>query len=244
MTLFIPGSLGLGFISRNHGQTGFSMRKTAKPLLLAEIFTTVTEEKPFMAATEEMDRGPGRARTSSDRASSGLVAVGAARARRVEEQEWLLGQVLERDADNVPCANEPGLRVTYGPLGLEASLPEPPVREGEALAAVVILAVLEPNQVPLLEDGAGLGHAVRNAREQLRQVERGVGVVIDPEQEHLPIQLVHMTDGTLGNVGWKRKGAGRHPLRLGAGRREGEQVGTSHDPGEPPEGIRHDAEVR
>jgi hypothetical protein len=32
------------------------MRKTAKPLLLAEIFTTVTEVKPFMAATEEMDR--------------------------------------------------------------------------------------------------------------------------------------------------------------------------------------------
>jgi hypothetical protein len=29
------------------------MRKTAKPLLLAEIFTTVTEMKPSMAAMEE-----------------------------------------------------------------------------------------------------------------------------------------------------------------------------------------------
>jgi hypothetical protein len=162
----------------------------------------------------------------------------------VEEQKRLPGQVLERDADNVPRANEPGLRVPYAPFGLEAPLPEPPVREGEALAAVVILAVLEPNRAPLLEDGAGLGHAVRNAREQLRQVERGVGVVIDPEQEHLSVQLVHMTDGTLGNVGGKRKGAGRHPLRLGASRGEGEQVGASHDAGEPPESVRHDAEVR
>jgi len=114
----------------------------------------------------------------------------------VEEQKRLPGQVLERDADNVPRANEPGLRVPYAPFGLEAPLPEPPVREGEALAAVVILAVLEPHQAPLLEDGAGLGHAVGNAREQLRQVERGVSIVIDPEQEHLSVQLVHMTDGT------------------------------------------------
>jgi hypothetical protein len=29
------------------------MRKTTKPLLLAEIFTTVTEMKPSMAAMEE-----------------------------------------------------------------------------------------------------------------------------------------------------------------------------------------------
>jgi hypothetical protein len=149
----------------------------------------------------------------------------------MEEQEGLPSQVFERDRDHVPRANEPCLRVTDAPLGLEAPLPKPPVREGEALATVVILAVLEPNRAPLLEDGAGLRHAVRNAREELRQVERGVGVVVDPEEEHLPVQLVHTTDRALGDVGRKRKRTGGDALRPWAGRREREQVAASHDPG-------------
>jgi hypothetical protein len=162
----------------------------------------------------------------------------------MEEQEWLAGQVLERDRDHVSRANEPCLRVSYAPFGLEAPLPKPPVREGEALTTVVVLAILDPNRVPLLEDGAGLRHAVRNAREQLRQVQGGIGVVVDPEEEHLPVQLVHMTDGALGEVGRKRQGTGGDALRPGTSRRESEQVAASHDPGEPPEGVRHDAEVR
>jgi hypothetical protein len=162
----------------------------------------------------------------------------------MEEQEWILGQPFERDSDDVPRANEPCVRVAYVPFGLEAPFPEPLVREGEALATMVILAILHPNRTPLLEDGAGLGDAVRNAREELRQVEGGVGVVVDPEQEHLPVQLVHMTDGTFGDVGRKGQGTGGDALRPWAGRREREHVVASHHPGEPPEGVRHDAEVR
>jgi hypothetical protein len=61
---------------------------------------------------------------------------------------------------------------------------------------MVIFSIVDPNQAPILEEGTVLHHAVWNAREEFRQVKRSVGVVTDPEEEHLPVQLVHMTCGT------------------------------------------------
>ena len=109
---------------------------------------------------------------------------------------------------------------------------------------MVILAVVDPNRAPTPEDGAVLRHAVRDAREQLRQVERGVGVVTDPEEEHLPVQLVHPTDGTFEDVRREREWAGGDLRCLRAGRRKRERVVASCYPGQPPEQIRDDAEVR
>jgi hypothetical protein len=96
------------------------------------------------------------------------------------------------------------MSVADAPFGLEAPFPQPRVREGEALAAVVVLAVVDPDRAPPSEDGAVLRHAVRHAREQLHQVERGVGIMTHPEEEHVPVQFVHSTDGTLGAVGRER----------------------------------------
>ena len=109
---------------------------------------------------------------------------------------------------------------------------------------MVILAIVDPNRAPILEDSAVLRHAVRNAREKLRQVERGVGVVTDPEEEHLPVQLVHPTDGTFEDVRREREWTGGDLRCLRAGRRERERVVASRYPGEAPEHIRDDAEVR
>jgi hypothetical protein len=58
---------------------------------------------------------------------------------------------------------------------------------------MVIFSIVDPNRAPILKGGTVLHHAVRNAREEFRQVKRGVGIVTDSKEEHLPVQLVHMT---------------------------------------------------
>jgi hypothetical protein len=41
----------------------------------------------------------------------------------MEEQEWIVGQVFERNPDNVPGASEPCISVSYAPFGLETPFP-------------------------------------------------------------------------------------------------------------------------
>jgi len=96
---------------------------------------------------------------------------------------------------------------------------------------MVILSIVDPNRTPILEDGAVLRHAVRNAREKFRQVEHGVGVMTNPEEEHLPVQFVHTTDGTFGDMGRNRKWTGANLRRLRAGRRKSKRMGASDYPG-------------
>ena len=86
----------------------------------------------------------------------------------MQEYEGVLGEVFERHADDVPGASESCRRVSHAPFGLETPSPQPGVREGKALAAVVVLAVIDPDRASLLEDSAVLRHTVRHAREQLR----------------------------------------------------------------------------
>jgi len=130
-------------------------------------------------------------------------------------------EVLERDSDNIARAREARGRVSNAPLGLESPRPQPLVREGEALATMVVLPVVDPNRASVLEHRAVRRHAVWNGREKLHQVECGVGVMTDSEKEHLPVQIVHPTDRALGNVGWKRKRIGGDQEGLRSGRGEG-----------------------
>ena len=53
---------------------------------------------------------------SADEAFSGRIAPGAPRALRVEKQERVLGQVLERHIHDVPRPREPRMRVPDAPL--------------------------------------------------------------------------------------------------------------------------------
>ena len=162
----------------------------------------------------------------------------------MEEHKRVTRQVLQRDFDNIPSACEPCMSVPYAPLGLESPGPQPLVREAEALATMVVLPVVDPNRASVLEHCAVRRHAIWNAREQLRQVERGVGGMTDPEKEHLPVQIVHSTDRALGDVGRKWKRAGGDPGSLRSGRREGVEVIASQHAGQPPERIRDDSEAR
>src|SRR5688572_30835429 len=131
-------------------------------------------------------------------AASRLVALDTSRARRMEKQERVLFQVFDRHSHDVPRACEPRMSVSDPSFGLEAPFPEPPVYQTETGATMVVLSIVDPNRAPSLKDSAVLRHAVRNAGHEFRQVEYGVGVVTDSEEEYLPVQLVHPTDGTLG----------------------------------------------
>ena len=61
--------------------------------------------------------------TSTHYASSRLVTLGTPCTRRMEDQEWIVGQVFERNPDNVPGASEPCISVSYAPFGLETPFP-------------------------------------------------------------------------------------------------------------------------
>jgi hypothetical protein len=115
-------------------------------------------------------------------ASSRLVALGTRCARGMEEQERVASQVLERDCDDVPSAGEARGRVAHSTFGLKPSCPEPLVREGEADAAVVVLAVVDPHRASALHHGAVPRHAVRHPSQELRRVGRGVGIMTYPEK--------------------------------------------------------------
>ena len=56
-------------------------------------------------------------------ASSRFVAFDTPGTRGMEEQEGVVGQVFESNADHVPRAHEPGMRVSDTPFGLEAPFP-------------------------------------------------------------------------------------------------------------------------
>jgi hypothetical protein len=63
---------------------------------------------------------------------------------------------------------------------------------------MVVLPIVDPNRASPLEDRAVLRHAVRNAREEFRQMKCRVGIMIDPKKEYLPVQIMHATDGAFG----------------------------------------------
>jgi hypothetical protein len=136
------------------------------------------------------------------------------------------------------------MSVSHASFGLEAQRPQPLVCEAEPRTAMVIFAVVDPNGASVLQNRAVLRHAVRNACEELRQVKHRVGVVIDPKEEYLPVQIVNATNRTLRDVRRKREWIGGDPVSFRSGRREGMNVIASQCAGQSPEHIRNDSEAR
>ncbi len=142
----------------------------------------------------------------------------------MEKQERVAGQVVERNLDDIPGAREPSVRVPHATFRLKPARPEPLVRQAEALATVIVFLVVNPDRPSVAEHGTGRRHPVRNAREQLRQVERRVGVMANPEQEHLSVQIVHPPDGAFGNMRRQRERIGGDSGGFRSGGREGMSV--------------------
>jgi hypothetical protein len=162
----------------------------------------------------------------------------------MEEEERVASQVVQSNRDDIPSPREPGMRVPYPPFGLKAPLPQPLVHQGEALATVVVLPVVDPSALSVSEHRAMPRHPVRNAGEELRQVERGIGVMTNSVEEHLPVQIVYPADRTFGDVRRKREWTRGNPRSFRSNRRKGVEVITSLYTGQSPERIRHDAEAR
>lgn len=135
-----------------------------------------------------------------------------------------MSQVFAGNADNIPSACEPCMSVSDAPFGLQARRPKPLVREGEARTTMVVLLVVDSNRASVPEDRAILRHAVRNSRENFRQVQGRVGVMTDPEKEHLPVQVVHTTHRACGDMRRKGEWVGSDPGGLRSGYREGVAV--------------------
>jgi hypothetical protein len=162
----------------------------------------------------------------------------------MEEQERVVSQLFESNLDDIPGAGEPCVGVSYATFGLETPRPQPLVCEGKALTAVVVLLVVDPHRASVLEHRAVPRHMVWNPREELRQVERRVGVMTNPEKEHLPVQIVHPTDWAFRDVRRKGERVGGDPDSFRPGCREGVGVITPPYTRQSPERIRHDSEAR
>jgi hypothetical protein len=88
----------------------------------------------------------------------------------VEKHERVASQMFQRNPHNIPGASEPCVGMSNPPLGLPAPIPQPLVSQCEALTAVVVFSVFNPNRIPILNDSAIPRHAVRNSGKNLRQV--------------------------------------------------------------------------
>jgi hypothetical protein len=129
-------------------------------------------------------------------------------------------------------------------FSLQIARAKPIVGEGEPRAAVIVLAVLDPNGCAGFDDRAVLGHTIRNAGNDLREVQRRVGVMADAEKQDVPIQFVHTTNRTGRDMRRKRKWI-RRDLRGGrAGGRKRKGVIAPHNTRLAPERVGDDTEVR
>ena len=125
----------------------------------------------------------------------------------MEKHQRIARQVLARDLDNIPRPRKERMRLPDAPFGLQPARPQPLAGKSEALAAMVVLPVADPNRPSILEDGAVFRHAVRYTGNEFREMQHGVGIVSDPEQKHLPVPIMHAADGAVRDVRRKRQRA-------------------------------------
>ena len=123
----------------------------------------------------------------------------------MEKQKRIAAQVLERDSDDVAGPREARMRMSYSALRLKATRAEPLVREIEALAAMIVLEIVDAGRVAVFQNGDVLPHAIGNIGKDLRQMKHRVGVVIDSKQQDLAVKIVDSANRALWTVDGKAK---------------------------------------
>ena len=108
----------------------------------------------------------------------------------MEKHQRIATQVLERDSDDVAGAREARMRVPYSAFRLKATRAEPLVCEIEALAAVIVLEIVDAGWAPIFQNGDLLAHAIGNIGKDFREMKHRVGVVIDARQQDLAVKIV------------------------------------------------------
>jgi hypothetical protein len=152
--------------------------------------------------TSVMTHCTGVAASVLQNAGSSLVALRAALEGAMEEQQGVTFDPSCHTLDDCTRTRETSGRVADDTLGLESSHPQPVVYEGEACAAVVVLAVFHTGRRTVLEHHQSLRDAIRDSAHELRKVDRRVRVVVHAKEQYLAIEFVHVADGT----GWSVRG--------------------------------------
>ena len=161
----------------------------------------------------------------------------------VQEQERFILQAHGHLGNQIARTDEPCLRGTHDPFCLDSGVPDPVIDESKAVAAVVILPVVDARGLSFNEHSAVLGAAVPYARNQLGQMHRCIGVMVDTEKEHLTVQLVDPSNRTLRDMGRQLEAILQDEGCLGTRRREGMRVTAPDHVRLPPKQLRHDTEI-
>ncbi len=161
----------------------------------------------------------------------------------MQKEKRLTNQLFDGDIHKVPGLDQASVSVAYPALTLKAAALQPFVGQFESIAAVVVLAILDPHRHSVLKDGAVLQHPVWNTCQKLGKVQRGIGVVRNAEKKHLAIQIPDPTDRTVRNVRRKRQWARGDPFRHRAGRCERKGMRATDYAWAPPERVRDYAQV-
>lgn len=173
-----------------------------------------------------------------------LVALGTPGRRPVKERERVGSESPPDHVHHVRGLGEAGCGTTHGGTSLEAPGRQPRPYHGEAFAAVVVLQVIDDDGPPQVRTHTPLGPPVAHARKDLGQVDGGVGVVVDSQQQHLAARLVHPTHRTLGAVRRNRKRVHQDPPGQRPLSGEGLDVGAPVDAGQRREGRGQHAQIR
>lgn len=119
------------------------------------------------------------------------------------------------------------MRVSDAPFPLKIPRSQPFIYKREALTAVVVLRVINPDGPTVLHDRAVLRHSIRNLREDFGEMDGRIRLMPDAEEQDLSVQFVHAADRTLGTVRRQWQRIGRDGRRPRAERSKGEGMGTS-----------------
>lgn len=140
--------------------------------------------------------------SSANRLASG-IAFFASRLWRMQEDQRISAQLTQGCRHNVAGANQPSKGMTDWTFLLKALLLEPPVRQGKALTAVVILEIIDAYQLAILKNGAVSRHPIGNLCHQLGKMQRRVGIVSHAEEKYLPIEFMDTGDRACRRVRWQ-----------------------------------------
>ena len=106
---------------------------------------------------------------------------------RMQEDQWIAGQLIRGDPRDVSRADQASMGMADRALPLQALSPQPGVGQVEVLTAVIVLAIVDADRPSVIEDRTVFRHSIGDLRHQLGEMQRGVRIVPDAEEEHLPV---------------------------------------------------------
>jgi hypothetical protein len=158
----------------------------------------------------------------------------------MQEHGFIFGDAAESGMNDVPGARQAGLPLTDNPTALLARRVEPSIHQAEVFAAVVNFNVVYARELTGRGGYQVLGYAVSDSCHVLGQVNSGIRIVTDPEQQNLPIHLIDSPDRAIQAVGNIRRMSRCNVSCFGADRCEGVGAVAPENAWQPPERIGND----